>query len=39
MALGPREHELARLPEGRDLAAVLKFDRLGEFSRPGHAGA
>jgi hypothetical protein len=39
MALGQREHELARLPEGRDLAAVLKFDRLGEFSRPGHAGA
>jgi hypothetical protein len=36
MALGQREHELARLPEGRDLAAVLKLDRLGAFSRPGH---
>ena len=38
MALGQREHELARLPEGRDLAAVLEFDRLGEFSRPAHGG-
>jgi hypothetical protein len=35
MALGSREHQLARLPEGRDLAAILRFDRLGEFSRPG----
>jgi hypothetical protein len=39
MALGQRQHDRARLAKGRDLAAVLKFDRLEEFSRPGHAAA